>query len=277
MAMIRLVACDIDGTLLNSQHQIAPEDRAALLALAARGIPVVLASGRARVRKTLDVIEELGLKTPGIFLQGALVYDALGRVQHQHTLSPVVVADVVVRAAKQGCTPLLYSGEVVYAAREDTYTTHIYGLGEAQTTILPDFERAALSHPINKLVIWGTADDMLPLRADIARRWGDAVRLVQALPKSLSGMDAPNSLEVLPPGVNKGAALQEILLDFRLVPEQALALGDGENDIELLQVAGVGVAMGNAPPEVQAVADWVAPDHDHAGVAAALTRYVLGE
>jgi Cof subfamily protein (haloacid dehalogenase superfamily) len=224
----------------------------------------------------LEVIGALGLRTPGIFLQGALVYDAWGRIQHQHTLAPLLVSQVVGRALAMGCTPMLYVAEKILSPAQDAHTAYIEQLGEVRADVLPDFAQLAPQQRVNKLVVWGPSADIPPLRRSLEARWGEAVRLVQALPRSLSGDDVPHSLEVLAPQVNKGVALREVLLDFRLQPEQVLAIGDGENDIEMLQTAGVGVAMGNAAPSVQAIADWVAPDHDSAGVAAALQRYVLG-
>ncbi len=95
---------------------------------------------------------------------------------------------------------------------------------------------------------------------------GDRATVTQAVPEYI---------EVLPPGASKGRGVQMLLDDLGIAPHEMLAIGDGENDLEMLQMAGVGVAMGNAKTTVKAVADYVASDNNHSGVAEAIEKFAL--
>jgi hypothetical protein len=82
-------------------------------------------------------------------------------------------------------------------------------------------------------------------------------------------------IEVVLPGISKAQAMARVAQQLGVSREETLAIGDGDNDVEMVEWAGLGVAMGNATPAVKAVADWIAPSVDEDGVAVALLRYVL--
>jgi Cof subfamily protein (haloacid dehalogenase superfamily) len=95
---------------------------------------------------------------------------------------------------------------------------------------------------------------------------GDRATVTQAVPEYI---------EVLPPGASKGRGVRMLLDDLGIEPEEMLAIGDGENDLEMLQMAGVGVAMGNGKTAVKAIADYVTSDNNHSGVAEAIEKFAL--
>jgi Cof subfamily protein (haloacid dehalogenase superfamily) len=105
------------------------------------------------------------------------------------------------------------------------------------------------------------------LRWQLGAQLGKSVRLMQA--------GLANMLEILPPGASKGAALRQLAHEMKFKPDEIMAIGDAENDIEMLQFAGIGVAMGHAPENVRQAADHITATHDDDGVAQAIERFVL--
>src|SRR5215510_15091912 len=106
---IKLIAIDIDGTLLNSQNQLSERNEKALKAAIAKGVQIVLATGK--TRPSADWINtRLGLTAPGIFLQGQIVYDAEGKVRFQQILSPTIARQVITFAEDRGFLMVGYSG-----------------------------------------------------------------------------------------------------------------------------------------------------------------------
>jgi Cof subfamily protein (haloacid dehalogenase superfamily) len=110
------------------------------------------------------------------------------------------------------------------------------------------------------------SQEALPLIAPIQERVGDEARLVTS---------GPRTIEVILPGISKAGALSWLANYLGVPREETMAIGDGNNDLDMLEWAGLGIAMGNATPEVKAAADWIAPDVEADGVAVALRRFVL--
>ena len=119
---------------------------------------------------------------------------------------------------------------------------------------------------LNKLLI-GDTGDIAARRIDLEQRVGHRATVIQAITEYV---------EIMPKGVSKGAGLLWLLERLEIEPAAVLAMGDGENDIEMLQLAGIGVTMSNARPPVQAAADYIVGSNDESAVAQALERFVLG-
>jgi hydroxymethylpyrimidine pyrophosphatase-like HAD family hydrolase len=113
----------------------------------------------------------------------------------------------------------------------------------------------------------GEARKIKALRWQLGKQLDGAGRLVQAM--------IPDMLEVLPPNASKGAALKTLLKELGVAPQNVLAMGDGENDIEMLQLAGIGVAVGNADQRLKDIADHVVGTNDEDAVAQVIERFVL--
>jgi len=264
---IRAVAIDVDGTLLTSQHTLSPRTETALRAVIKQGIEVILATGKTR-NAGQWLIDKLGLKSPGIYLQGLYIVAADGTVLHQQTLSPSVARQVITYAEDRGFTLVAYSGMKILtrvASQEAEKVTKKYhepvpeAVGALQN-ILGDV-------PIHKLLAVGDPRQIAALRWQLGVQLGGAARLMQA--------GLPNMLEILPPGSSKAVGLRRVLKDLKIDPAETLAIGDAENDIEMIELAGIGVAMGNAAPNVKAVADHITASNDEDGVALVLETHVL--
>jgi Cof subfamily protein (haloacid dehalogenase superfamily) len=264
---IKLIALDLDGTLLNSQHQMTERTERALKAALEKGIQVVLATGKTFISGQ-RVIERLGLTTPGIYLQGLAIYNSDGSVRHQQKLDPEVARQVLTYAEERGYKMAAYSGQRILVR---TITQDILTLNEQYHEPKPEavgpLQNILDDTPINKLLAVQLNDPrrITALRWQLNAQLGSRAKLTQAL---------SDMLEILPPGASKGAALKVLLRDMGVSPANVIAFGDGENDIEMLQLVGLGVAMGNAVQKLKDVASHVTGTNDEDGIAQALEKYI---
>jgi len=273
MSDIRLIALDMDGTLLNSDHQLSPTTIDYLLAVQDAGYKIVVATGRARLMTAVDVIQQLKLSTLGIFLQGTVIHHANGDIFHEETLPSTIATAILTRLAQENRTALAYQVTDIFTGQQNNYTDYVISLGEAPPQAIGDLTPQA--HRIHKLVIWDTAETIRKLRDTLEQDYpSEAFTLVEALPAHLIKEGKPISLEILPNHASKGYALEKVAAHYGVTLEQVLAVGDGENDIPMLKAAGIGVAMGNAAPATQAIADYITTDNDQDGVVKALQHFL---
>ncbi|GIL85379.1 hypothetical protein Vretimale_10672 [Volvox reticuliferus] len=266
-ADVKLIASDVDGTLLNHQQQLTPAVEAAVKQAAALGVPLVVATGKARGPWAREVLPRLGLTTPGVFLQGLLVYDADGTRLYEQQLPEDVARDCIALAKAQGITLTAYCGERILCAATDGHTDRLSFYKEPPPEAVGDLAQIVGEVPIQKLIFMAEQDVIETLRPRVELLLTGRASLTTAL----SGM-----LEVLPLGASKGAGLSWLLEHMGVDPAHVMALGDGENDVEMLQLAGLGVAMGNAAAKAKSAADVVLEEtNDEDGVAKAIIRYVL--
>jgi Cof subfamily protein (haloacid dehalogenase superfamily) len=264
-ASIKLIAIDLDGTLLNSHHQLTDRTKHTLRKAIAAGIQVVIATGKTRY-SAREAISELALQTPGVYLQGLMICNSDGSIRHQQPISPDVVRDVAAFARSRGLSMAAYSGGDILTEQRNTHTDRLIAYHEPVPTEIASYETALETRPMNKLLLIDTVDSCTEARQALAPLLEGRATQVQAL---------ADMLEILPPGASKGVGLRWLLDDLGIAPEQVMAIGDGENDIEMLQMVGIGVAMGNANPLAKAAADYVVASNDEDGVAEAVERFVL--
>jgi Cof subfamily protein (haloacid dehalogenase superfamily) len=267
---IDLIVVDLDGTLLNSQHQMTERSEQALKAAIEKGAQVVIATGKSRFSGE-EVIHRLGLTTPGIYLQGLTIYRPDNSIAFQKTLEPSLARRVITFAEDRGFAMAAYSGNRILVR---SLSPGADELASRYHEPLPE-EVGPLQNlldeiPVHKLLALkpGEPRRIKALRWQLQAQLDGQGRLVQAL---------DDMLEILPPGASKGAALKVLLKELNIPAERVLAIGDGENDIEMIEVAGIGVAVDNAVPSLKAAADHVVASNDADGVAEAIERFVLGE
>jgi len=263
---IELVALDLDGTLLDSAGGLPPRNVAAIARVQAHGVNVILATGKTWW-SAVDLIPKLGLSLPGVFSQGSIVREANGSIMREITLEYELVNDVLAYLERRGLPYIAYNRDGLLTPFSDPYNANIYGkYGEPDSRVLGPMAGRAEALHINKLLI-GDKEDLQARRVDLERRFGHKATVYQAVPEYV---------EIMPPGISKGAGVGWLLERLGIAPENLLAMGDGENDIEMLNMAGIGVAVGNAARALQATADAVVSSNNEAGVAEAVGRFVLG-
>jgi Cof subfamily protein (haloacid dehalogenase superfamily) len=261
---IRLVAIDLDGTLLDDCKQVSEQTVEALLCLPAQGIRTVIASARPP-RSVRHIYHRLALDTWTINYNGALIWDEVTKrvVYHQPMESDVVLE--IIRRSRRIFDQLLVGCEVLdrwFTDRDEhAYTTETGRLFRPDGVMPID---QFCNQPITKLLLLGEPARLKtiePVFYDYPQ-----VSAVRADPELIQVMDRRAS---------KAAALRVVASHYGVPMRQVMAIGDAVNDVAMLQEAGIAVAMDNAHPLVKQVADWVAPSNNDHGVHAALMRYGL--
>jgi Cof subfamily protein (haloacid dehalogenase superfamily) len=265
---IKLVVLDIDGTLLNSKQELSARNEHALKAALAEGVQVVLATGKTR-NAGVKLVETLGLKTPGIYLQGLVIYEPDGTLVYQETLEPAIARQVLTFGIDRGFKFIAYSGTRMMIARpEPEISAGLMRYHEPKAEVVGPLVNLVDRMPLNKLMAIGEPRAIKALRWQLEAQLGGEARLMQA--------GIPTMLEILPRGACKGTALRHLLDDMMHIDKaNVMAMGDAENDMEMLQLAGLGVAIGNADAPLKKIAQHVVGTNDEDGVAEAIERFVL--
>jgi Cof subfamily protein (haloacid dehalogenase superfamily) len=160
----------------------------------------------------------------------------------------------------------LYQNRWAEEATQAAFHDHVFGTPRMLQTHFHALLSAPAARPPLKFLIDNnpvTEDDLFPA---LVARFGDAIYLTRSHPQLIEGMAL---------GVNKGEGLRQLCALLQIDPARVLAIGDNDNDIPLLQAAGVGVAMGNGSPGLKAIAHWIAPSIEEDGAAVALEKYLI--
>ena len=261
------LAVDMDGTLLNSQHQLSPRNEEALRRAMAQGVGIIFATGKTR-HSAVPLIHKLGITTPGVYLQGLLIANADGSVRYQRPLETHLAHEVADLASDAGCSMVAYAGHRLLTNVRDEYTDVFIRYHEPTPEAFGSWANALAQGPVHKFIMVSTAERIAQLRPQVEAHINGRATLVQAF---------DFMLEVLPHGASKGDGVQRLLEELAVPREQVLAIGDGENDVEMLQMAGVGVAMANGMASAKQAADYVTASNDDDGVALAIERFILKE
>ncbi|MBX0328654.1 Cof-type HAD-IIB family hydrolase [Oscillochloris sp. ZM17-4] len=258
----RLIAIDLDGTLLDPQHRISPANAAAVAAAVAGGARVLIATGR-MFASARPYARALGLRGPQITLNGAILADPDGdRLHIRARLSPEQLAAAVDLMDAREMPYVVFGPNVIYALPGMPHVQILEDYGEPPAVRLAREALLRVPDPNKVLTFLGPG----PLDAELIALMGDRFEVMRT---------SPHFFEFLPPGINKGSALAELMARYEVPREEVLAIGDGENDISMFGVAGMSVAMEGAPAAVKAHADALTAHCADDGVALALQRYVL--
>lgn len=267
--MIRLVAVDVDDTLVGDDLTISPGNKAAIRRVLDKGVFLTLATGRMHV-SALPFARELGLPDdrPLISYNGAMLRRISGELLHHQGLDVSTALETVALCRSQGWTLNAYFDDTLYVERMDPnveYYVHMAGVPAVPVGDLEDFI-AAGDKVVSKLLIVGTEDEIAHRVTPVQRVFGERAQVVQSKPRYI---------ELTHPEANKGLALQRLAQLLGIQREAVLAIGDSGNDVPMLRYAGVGAAMGSGRAAAKEAADYVAPPSDEDGVAAVLERFVL--
>ncbi len=255
----RLVALDVDGTIVDHRNNLSPAVKDAVLAVRDAGIPVVIATGRA-VPGVYDVLDKLGFREgQGIASNGSVVFD----------VDPFEIVQTTTFDAREAVRRVLERVPEALVAVEEVgvgyRVNRAFPHGEISGKVILDEVERMVSQPVTRVVVRAP---------DHSRE--EFSSLVQDL-----GLDGTNYyigytawLDLAPEGVSKASGLDVVCASLGLTAADVLAVGDGNNDTEMLQWAGRGVAMGQSPDSLKALADDVTGPVEEDGLAAELSRWL---
>ena len=258
---IRIVALDLDGTLETSDHQISPRTAQAIKNVIDHGIIVIIATGKTyfageRVRKRLQ------LNTPSVHVQGLALYKSNGEILHENHMPIDTAQEVLAIIQDNDVDSIVNSGNRILATKRTKWTDLIEKYGEPAAEVV----ESLADHPIQKITAIGIPAKIKALKAQLSLEISGKANLVQS--------NLGNMIEVLPLGTSKGEGVRRVLHHLGIAPNQLLAFGDGENDLEMLELASIGVAMGNAEDALKNSADLVTATNDEDGVAIILEQLI---
>ena len=268
----KLLVLDVDGTLLNDEREISKRTLAALLKVQQMGVRIVLASGRPTYG-LMPLAKTLELGNYGGFVlsyNGCQIIKAQnGEILFERRIYPEMLPYLEKKARKNGFA--------IFTYHDDTLITDS-----------PDNEYIKNEALLNNLKIiredeFSTAIDFAPCKCMLVSDKEKAlIGLEQHWEKRLAGtLDAfrsePYFLEVVPCGVNKANTLGALLEHLGVTREEVIAVGDGVYDVTMLQLAGMGVAMGHSQDSVKVCADYVTTSNEEDGVALAVEKLILAE
>lgn len=254
--MIRMVAIDIDGTLLNSQRQVTEVVRAALRRAQDAGLIICLASGRL-IPTLMPVARQAEVRGPVVTCNGAYAEMEDGETVFSAQLDPDVVAALLDYAEEAGITANVYQPRRVLCNRESTYLDLYRSRTGGSPLVMSTAELKR--EPATKLIFINEPEAN---ERDAAHFTAQA-----AEGKFHLTVSEPIYLEFLPPGVNKGVGVQAVATHLGLEASEVAAVGDYYNDLEMIEWCGLGAAMASGVEAVRAAANMVVPGNDEDGVA----------
>ncbi len=241
--IIRLIALDMDGTLLNDSHDISQGNREAIAEAQELGVPVMIATGRTRATCG-KYAQSLGLNTFLVTANGGEIYDHKGELFSANHLAKEAVDHIYELTAEHG--------------------VHVWG---ASSTNLYRGELPEERHSQQWLKFgFDTEDDQIRERIRTELQGKGITEITNS---------SPTNIEVNPIGINKAMAIKLVCEELGISMDQVMAVGDSLNDIAMIEQAGLGIAMGNAQDIVKRKADWITATNINDGVAAAIRRWVV--
>lgn len=264
---VKMVVTDLDGTLFNSQEEVAEENRRAFHNVIRQGVIPAVATGRIK-SEARYAFEAIGADRYFMGMNGCRTVDMqAGKIIYEHLLPRNIINEIYQRLDALNiffqmytdtgvkCTPFSYAQRYSSGLAAPYLARFGEQIAELPLEMIDNAQ-------VYKFLVVAQDERQLDAVRQAFTHYGD-VKLVSSL---------HNYLEIIPAQVNKGVALKALCRYLSIDTSEVMVIGDSENDIEILQIAGVGVAMDNAKPHVKAAARFVVPSNDQHGVAVALNE-----
>lgn len=264
---IRLVAMDLDDTLLRDDWTISPRVVKAIQRAQAQGVKMTIATGRMPI-STRPYAEQLALDVPVITYHGAMIQQALsGDILFRRVIPSALATEIVQDVAGRGVYAQIYLKDRVITPELNDWSREYERISGVRIE-QEDLSILLSQEPegVEKILLMAKESELDQLSPLLRQLYGKKVHLTKSKPCFLEMTDC---------SVNKGVALAALAERLGIAREDVMAIGDSYNDLEMIKYAGLGVAMGNARPEIQEQADIITASNEEDGVAEAIERYVL--
>ncbi|MNB81897.1 Sugar phosphatase YidA [compost metagenome] len=263
--MYKLIAIDIDDTLINDDKEVTPATQKALEAAVAAGVVVTLATGRAYA-SAQAIARQTGLNVPIITYQGALVKNLLDeKVLYERYVPQDAVRKLFEYCIEHNLHLQTYIDDKLYSREENQKLIDYAALNKTQYYIEPDWKKL-LDYQTPKLLIIDDPDFLDELAPKLHELLGEEVHITKS---------KPHFLEIMHKEGTKGLALEFLADYFKCDLSQTIAVGDSWNDHEMLETAGLGVAMANAIPALKEIANYVTASNNEDGVKQVIDKFIL--
>lgn len=261
----KMIAVDMDGTLLTHEKIITKRNFEALKKAQEKGVLTVVSTGRAIAG--VDIYEEIvALENPVILCNGAeIVKFPDGKLLYKQPFERSVAEKVIEEGKKRNTTLCIWSNGKLYANVYNDNVRTYEGYSRGRAKILDDMT-PVLDNGITKIVWYDEPDKITAYITEMKAFFGNTSSCVRT---------APEFLEFFDPTVSKATAVESIAAGYGIKNREIICIGDGYNDVEMIELAGLGVAMGNAPDDVKSRADFVTETNANDGVAVVIEKFIL--
>lgn len=268
----KLLVLDVDGTLLNDKKEITPRTQAALLKVQQMGVHIVLASGRP-TNGVLPLAKALELDHYGGYVLsyngGQIINVQTGEILFEKRINPEMLPYLDKKAKKNDFAIFTYHKDHIITDKPDNeHVQQEARLSNMQVVGVDNFVEAIDFPPCKCMLVSDDEEALVGLENHWKKRLAGVLDVFRS---------EPYFLEVVPQFIDKGNTLGVLLSKLSILPEEVVAIGDGVCDVTMLQVAGLGIAMGNAQDSVKACADVTTTSNEAEGVAIAVEKAILAE
>lgn len=265
MPDIKLIAIDLDGTLLKNDLTISPRARQAIKAATAKGVYVTICTGR-MYASAFPYVEQLGCDLPVITYNGAYVkHPATEEILYQRFLPSNMAQDVYIRAKKRNLHTNVYYRDSLFVDSLNSWGQNYASTVKVDINVVNNMLEFLQDDPI-KLVSLAEKEALDDFEQELMGVYGDQLYLTRTY---------PTFLEIHHPEATKGRGL-EAVANYLQVPRQCvMGIGDSYNDLEMFHYAGFSVVMGNGEEDVKELADYITCSNDDDGVAEAIEKFAL--
>ncbi|ANE46343.1 hydrolase [Paenibacillus swuensis] len=265
MSNYKLITIDIDDTLLNDELQVTDGTKQAMKAAIEQGVVVTLATGR-MYDSAQKIAKQINLNVPLITYQGALIKNLLDeQVLYERYVPDDAAAELYDYCEARGYHLQVYINDVVYAKEDNQKIKDYCKLSNVPYRIEPDF-RSLLGQPFAKMLMIDDPEVLDAIALELRPLIGDRTHITKSKAHYLEFMHKEGT---------KGHAVTFLANHYGLELSQVIALGDAWNDHEMIEVAGLGVAMGNAIQPLKEVADYITLSNNEDGVKHVIDKFIL--
>ncbi|WP_281889740.1 Cof-type HAD-IIB family hydrolase [Paenibacillus sp. YYML68] len=263
--MYKMIAIDIDDTLINDEKQVTAGTKQALAAAMEQGVVVTLATGR-MYASAQAIAAQLGLNVPLITYQGSLVKNALdGRVLYERSVPSEAAKAIFDYCEREGLHLQTYLNDELYVKEANERAEDYAALSRIPFKVYPSFSELA-DQSATKLLMIDEPDKLDRVAVELRELVGSAVHITKS---------KPHFLEVVHAEATKGHALTHLADHFGFSVDQVIAIGDSWNDREMLETAGLGVAMANAVSSLKEIANYITLSNNEDGVKHVIDKFIL--
>ena len=263
----KMIAIDLDDTLLGSDNQISQRTKQVIKQAQDQGVKVVIATGRMHA-SALPYAKELNLKGAMITYNGALIKDVNNGTIIEHKPVDLDLTKEISNYVQENNLHLnLYFDDILYVNRYSKEAKYYEDLAGVKAVLIKEGLENFVDQPSTKLIIVNNDEGKVQeILADVKSKFSDQLHIT--LSKS-------RFVEIMNSEVNKGQAVADLAQEFGYQAEEIITIGDSYNDREMLEYAGLGIAVDNAWPEVKESADYITKAHDEEGVAEVIEEFIL--
>lgn len=266
--MYKLVAIDLDDTLLNNEGIISEKNKEAIQRAENAGVKVVIVSGRSYA-STKQLIKELALPNLTVSLNGAYIQDpADDRLVASFPIDQSITQELIEDIEPFDVHINYYHGEKVFCQRQSEQALFYSQMNNIQIDYIDSLAELSKTVQAGKLLMSDDREKLKQIRDLLQEKYGDQLNIVFSKPFFLEATDK---------NASKGTALLKVAEMYGITPQEIIAIGDSENDISMIRNAGLGITVANAKENIKKEADFVTLSNNESGVAYAINKFIFNE